>query len=455
MRLAIHVQTDVTTRRHRRNHRIRNRLPTNKVQIARIRPSPTRIHRHEPATHQRILTLNRRHIQRNRSNTPRRHPRPARTPSTSAPHQTHPTHQPCPHHGYPTSSPASPPRTQSRSEGSRTRRPADAPCHTRTNRCHHPTTPAQSPHSESSAHQQSSNCSHPAESHTDTPSRTRHPPTDSHPQPPSHSTQPQQHPPTAPPTSTDHPQRLRRTRPIQRTNLAPTTAIQNPRRRHRREPRPDRKVAGHVDQQMRLAIHVQTDVTTRRHRRNHRIRNRLPTNKVQIARIRPSPTRIHRHEPATHQRVLTLNRRHIQRNRSNTPRRHPALDRTPSTSAPHQTHPTHQPCPHHDVSNILAGVTGTNDCPAASTSPPGAATRTKPCRSTTGRPARRSRPTAGLGPHLSSSSTGGSSRLSPSCSELRALLSSGSASGRHYGPQATIQGRTRRAVVLRTEHFAA
>ena len=43
-----------------------------------------------------------------------------------------------------------------------------------------------------------------------------------------------------------------------------------------------REVAGYVCQQMRFSIHVETHLAVITHRRNHRIRNRLSTHKVEI-----------------------------------------------------------------------------------------------------------------------------------------------------------------------------
>ena len=79
-------------------------------------------------------------------------------------------------------------------------------------------------------------------------------------------------------------------------------------------------VSGDVGEEMRLTEHVEAHLPLRRHRRNHRVRDRVTRHEVQIRRIRTNPTREHGHIPAT--RRLTINDRHIHRHRRHTRRRH-------------------------------------------------------------------------------------------------------------------------------------
>ena len=81
---------------------------------------------------------------------------------------------------------------------------------------------------------------------------------------------------------------------------------------------------------MRRCRRIETHLTSRRHRRNHRIRNRLTRNKVETRRVRTRPTRIHRHIPTTNR----FRHRHIQRHRTNTRRRN-------TTRQIRELHPQH------------------------------------------------------------------------------------------------------------------
>ena len=75
MRRLRREETHLTRRRHRRNQRIRDRLPRHEIHTRRIRTNPTRPHRHETTR----IRLRHRHIQRHRTHTRRRrHPRNTR-----------------------------------------------------------------------------------------------------------------------------------------------------------------------------------------------------------------------------------------------------------------------------------------------------------------------------------------------------------------------------------------
>ena len=115
---------------------------------------------------------------------------------------------------------------------------------------------------------------------------TRHQPPDSHPQQPSRSTPTHQYPePGNPPL----PNTFNTTGPADPSNepaLPPPRVSNNRAGANGDDPTPRREVAGHVDQQMRTPVHVETHITRRRHRRDHTVRNRLTSREVQIRCIR-------------------------------------------------------------------------------------------------------------------------------------------------------------------------
>ena len=66
---------------------------------------------------------------------------------------------------------------------------------------------------------------------------------------------------------------------------------------------------------MRLAVHVEAHLALRTHRRDHRVGHRLTRHEVQVRRVGPRPTRVHRHEP-TLIGSLTGHHGHVQRHRT-------------------------------------------------------------------------------------------------------------------------------------------